>query len=75
MTKTLKTKNKSNAVQNEIDRNEDMIRSCLRALVKIQGIEGADSCAALAAFVEEVPKSEQFVERYNAVKAEAGGAR
>ena len=42
MEKTLKTKPKSSATQNEIDRNDDMIRGCMRAIEKLLKIEGAD---------------------------------
>ena len=49
MEKTLKTKPKSSATQNEIDRNDDMIRGCMRAIEKLLKIEGADCEPASAA--------------------------
>ena len=53
MGKTLTAKLKSDAVKQEIDRNEDLLRSCLRAVAAVEKLEGAAENAAFAKFLEK----------------------
>ena len=53
MGKTLTAKLKSDAVKQEIDRNEDLLRSCLRGVAAVEKLEGAADNAAFAKFLEK----------------------
>ena len=49
---TLKFKPKSSAVQNEFERNEDLIRSCFRLLDRIQALDEGGRCAELPGLLD-----------------------
>lgn len=67
---TLTAKVKQNAVKQEIDRNEDMLRSCLRAVDSLQKLLSASNSAAFNTFVESVVNAGGMKERYESVKKE-----
>ena len=69
MGKTLTARLKSDAVKQEIDRNEDLVRSCLRAVVAVERLEGAADNAAFAKFMEKTVLSEKIAPKYAAIKA------
>jgi cullin-associated NEDD8-dissociated protein 1 len=71
MKKTLTAKLKSDAVKQEIDRNEDLIRSCLRAVVALSALEGAMDDAAFAGLIEKtIGGSDALTASFAAIKAE-----
>ena len=54
-----------------MDRNEDMLRSCLRAIEAISRIPGVDACGPWRAFMQkEVLGPAPMKARYEAVKQE-----
>ena len=65
-------------MKQEIDRNEDLLRSCLRAVAAVDKLEGAAENEAWAKFMETKVMSEKIKPKYAAIKAEAkagvGGA-
>eukprot|EP00195_Chlamydomonas_chlamydogama_P007020 CAMPEP_0202892974 /NCGR_PEP_ID=MMETSP1392-20130828/2632_1 /ASSEMBLY_ACC=CAM_ASM_000868 /TAXON_ID=225041 /ORGANISM="Chlamydomonas chlamydogama, Strain SAG 11-48b" /LENGTH=1235 /DNA_ID=CAMNT_0049577131 /DNA_START=157 /DNA_END=3864 /DNA_ORIENTATION=- len=77
--KTLTTKLKSDAVKQEVDRHEDMLRSCLRAVDAVNRIPAIDTCAPFQAFMKRTvmagPLKDKFlqIERERA-EAEGGDA-
>ncbi|KAJ7551599.1 hypothetical protein O6H91_06G021400 [Diphasiastrum complanatum] len=68
--RTVTTKMKPDAVKQEVDRNEDMIRSALRAIESLNRISG-DASSRFKAFMNNVVKSGPLAERYNAVRHES----
>ncbi|KAK9835209.1 hypothetical protein WJX81_005880 [Elliptochloris bilobata] len=70
---TLATKVKSDAVKQEVDRNDDMLRSCLRAVDALNRIPNASSCAPFQRFIDGLVAGPLAV-RYAAVKAERAEA-
>ena len=68
--KTLSAKTKSDAVQQEVDRHEDMLRSCLRAVDALSNLPGSEACAPFSAFLKRVVLVSPMKERYAKVKAE-----
>ena len=72
MAKTLTQKLKSDAVKQEIDRNEDLIRSCLRAVHACEVyLTGAANDPAFVDFIAKTVNGEKTAAKYAAVKAEA----
>ncbi|KAH7437479.1 hypothetical protein KP509_05G074400 [Ceratopteris richardii] len=69
--KTVTNKTKQDAVKQEVDRNEDMIRSALRAIASLNRISGVECSAKFKAFMNMVVKSGSLVEKYNAVRQES----
>eukprot|EP00164_Ancoracysta_twista_P000655 GFYU01000869.1.p1 GENE.GFYU01000869.1~~GFYU01000869.1.p1 ORF type:complete len:1276 (-),score=480.86 GFYU01000869.1:86-3913(-) len=71
---TIKQENKANAVKQEIERNEDMIRSAMRVLVTLSKINNVDTCPP---FVElttaTIPQNPALQEKYDAIKKESEG--
>ncbi|XP_024525263.1 cullin-associated NEDD8-dissociated protein 1 isoform X2 [Selaginella moellendorffii] len=68
--KTVTNKTKPDAVKQEVDRNEDMIRSALRAIDSLDRISG-ESSPRFRAFINNVVKSGTLAEKYNAVRHES----
>jgi len=68
--KTLAVKLKSDAVKQEVDRNEDMLRSCLRAVDALTQIPAVDSCPGFTTFMNQTVLSGAMAAKYNAVKEE-----
>jgi cullin-associated NEDD8-dissociated protein 1 len=67
---TLAARVKADAVKQEVDRNEDQLRSCLRAVDALARLPGAPGCAAFRAFVEGAVQAGGMRERYAAVREE-----
>ena len=66
--KTLTARMKRDAVQQEIDRNDDMLRSALRAVSSINGHAASKSVASWKAFNDDVILArENLVEMYEAL--------
>eukprot|EP01018_Ginkgo_biloba_P019172 Gb_04165 [translate_table: standard] len=65
--KTINHKPKQDAVKQEVDRNEDMIRSTLRAIVSLNRISGGECSAKFKILMNSVMKSSNLAEKYNAV--------
>ena len=75
MGKTLTAKLKSDAVKQEIDRNEDLVRSCLRAVDACEAhLAGASNDPAFAEFIAKTVNGERTAAKYAAIKAEAKAA-
>ncbi|KAG2450178.1 hypothetical protein HYH02_000280 [Chlamydomonas schloesseri] len=78
--KTLTTRLKSDAVKQEIDRHEDMLRSCLRCVDSLAHVPGADSNAAFQGFLRKVVlatpalKDKYALVQRERLEAEAGAA-
>ncbi|GFR41083.1 hypothetical protein Agub_g1723, partial [Astrephomene gubernaculifera] len=73
--KTLTTRLKSDAVKQEIDRHEDMLRSCLRCVDALAHVPGADNNAALQGFLRRVVlSSPPLREKYAAIQRERAEA-
>ncbi|KAL3700206.1 hypothetical protein R1sor_018228 [Riccia sorocarpa] len=68
--KTVTNKTKPDAVKQEVDRNEDMIRSTLRAIESLNRISGEPS-TRFKTFMQSVVKSGSLAEKYNAVRHES----
>ena len=74
MRKTLTAKLKSDAVKQEIDRNEDLVRSCLRAAAALATtVEGAATHPAFVAFAECAESTGKTAPAFAAAMAEAKG--
>eukprot|EP00250_Pteridium_aquilinum_P018481 c24109_g1_i1 orf=324-4016(+) len=69
--KTVTNKTKQDAVKQEVDRNEDMIRSALRAIDSLNRISGGECSARFKSFMNTVVKSGHLAEKYNAVRQES----
>ena len=75
MGKTLTAKLKGDAVKQEIDRNEDLVRSCLRAVDACEAhLAGASNDPAFAEFIAKTVNGERTAAKYAAIKAEAKAA-
>jgi cullin-associated NEDD8-dissociated protein 1 len=70
LTATLTAKMKSDAVKQEVDRNEDMLRSCLRAISALSTLPGAAGVQAFKQFMEDKVTGGAMKERYSAILAE-----
>eukprot|EP00246_Nothoceros_aenigmaticus_P008850 TRINITY_DN2398_c0_g2_i1.p1 TRINITY_DN2398_c0_g2~~TRINITY_DN2398_c0_g2_i1.p1 ORF type:complete len:1034 (-),score=241.13 TRINITY_DN2398_c0_g2_i1:61-2811(-) len=68
--KTVTNKTKADAVKQEVDRNEDMIRSALRAVDSLNRISG-DGSSKFKAFMNNIVKTGPLGEKYNAVRHES----
>ena len=66
-TKTLTARIKSDAVRQEIDRNEDMLRSCLRAVDALERLDGSKDAVGFKTFLETVVKSDQLKAKYMSI--------
>ncbi|PSC76088.1 cullin-associated NEDD8-dissociated 1 isoform B [Micractinium conductrix] len=67
---TLQAKVKADAVKQEIDRNEDMLRSCLRAVDALAKLPNAAQVAPFKQFMDSVVLGPTLKEKYIAIKEE-----
>uniref|UniRef100_A0A7S3QNX2 TATA-binding protein interacting (TIP20) domain-containing protein n=1 Tax=Dunaliella tertiolecta TaxID=3047 RepID=A0A7S3QNX2_DUNTE len=72
--KTLLTRLKSDAVKQEVDRHEDMLRSCLRAVDALAHLPGIQACGPFQAFMRRVVLISPILERYKQVEKERAEA-
>lgn len=68
--KTLRSPVKSDAVKQEVDRNEDMVRSCLRAVDAIACNADAENVAEWKAFMSGTVRMPPFAKKFDAVVRE-----
>eukprot|EP00897_Mesotaenium_endlicherianum_P010551 jgi/Mesen1/9524/ME000637S08970 len=68
--KSVTTRTKQDAVKQEVDRNEDMIRSTLRAIDSITRINNVESNARFTSFMNGVVKRGEISKFYAAVQKE-----
>lgn len=68
--KTVTFNPKQDAVKQEIDRNEDMIRSALRAIASINRISGGDCCIGFKNLMNEIAKSPALGGKYSSIRNE-----
>ncbi|XP_054801363.1 cullin-associated NEDD8-dissociated protein 1 [Prosopis cineraria] len=68
--KTINFKPKQDAVKQEVDRNEDMIRSALRAIVSLNRISGGDCSVKFKNLMNEISKSPTLLEKYYSIRNE-----
>ncbi|XP_061375956.1 cullin-associated NEDD8-dissociated protein 1-like isoform X1 [Gastrolobium bilobum] len=68
--KTINFKPKQDAVKQEVDRNEDMIRSALRALASLNRISGGDCSVKFKNLMNEISKSQTLWEKYYSIRNE-----
>ncbi|KAF8067210.1 CAND1 [Scenedesmus sp. PABB004] len=72
--KTLTAKLKSDAVKQEVDRHEELLRSCLRAVDVLNRLPGAEGCAPFAAFMKRVVLAGPLRDKFLAAQAERAEA-
>lgn len=73
--KTLTTKLKGDAVKQEVDRQEDLVRSCLRAVESLSHLPGIDACAPFQAFMRRTVLGQPALkEKYLALEKEKADA-
>jgi cullin-associated NEDD8-dissociated protein 1 len=70
LTATLNAKVKSDAVKQEVDRNEDMLRSCLRCISAINALPGAAGVQAFKQFMDQQVTGGVMKDRYAAILVE-----
>ena len=58
----------------QVDRNEDMLRSCLRAIVELQRMPNVQTCAPFKRFMESTVLTGPMATKYAAVKEERAEA-
>lgn len=75
LTQTLNAKVKADAVKQEVDRNEDMIRSCLRAVEVLSHLHGASNVPAFTQFMEQTVRGGTIGPKYAGIEAERRGLR
>ncbi|XP_022929375.1 cullin-associated NEDD8-dissociated protein 1 [Cucurbita pepo subsp. pepo] len=68
--KTINFKPKQDAVKQEVDRNEDMIRSALRAIASLNRISGGDCSLKFKNLMNEISKSPALSEKYYSIRNE-----
>ena len=68
MTKTLSKRSTPNSVRQEIDRNEDMLRSALRAIHAMDSIEGSDNVTSFKNFTNAICTDQFLGPRFASVK-------
>eukprot|EP00252_Welwitschia_mirabilis_P011775 TRINITY_DN2619_c0_g1_i2.p1 TRINITY_DN2619_c0_g1~~TRINITY_DN2619_c0_g1_i2.p1 ORF type:complete len:818 (-),score=176.90 TRINITY_DN2619_c0_g1_i2:413-2866(-) len=69
--KTITHKPKADAVKQEVDRNEDMIRSALRAIVSLNRISGCEYSAKFKLLMDTIKKSNTLADKYIMVRHES----
>ncbi|KAK9816878.1 hypothetical protein WJX72_006469 [[Myrmecia] bisecta] len=72
--KTLTTKLKSDAVKQELDRHEDMVRSCLRAIEALNSIPDVETCVPFKQFMDATVMTGTMAVKYKAIVAERAEA-
>ncbi|PON60377.1 Coatomer beta subunit [Parasponia andersonii] len=68
--KTINFKPKQDAVKQEVDRNEDMIRSALRAIASLNRISGGDCSLKFKNLMNEISKSPTLWDKYYSIRNE-----
>nr|GEV52584.1 cullin-associated NEDD8-dissociated protein 1 [Tanacetum cinerariifolium] len=68
--KTVNFRPKQDAVKQEVDRNEDMIRSALRAISSLNRISGGDCSHKFKNLMAEIEKSQSLWEKYCSINNE-----
>ncbi|XP_057469617.1 cullin-associated NEDD8-dissociated protein 1-like isoform X2 [Actinidia eriantha] len=68
--KTINFRPKQDAVKQEVDRNEDMIRSTLRAIASLNRISGGDCSLKFKNLMSEIAKSPTLWEKYCSIRNE-----
>ncbi|XP_019191103.1 PREDICTED: cullin-associated NEDD8-dissociated protein 1 [Ipomoea nil] len=68
--KTINFRPKQDAVKQEVDRNEDMIRSALRAIASLNRISGGDYSHKFKNLMNEIAKSQTLWDKYCSIKNE-----
>ncbi|CAN6271551.1 unnamed protein product [Urochloa humidicola] len=68
--KTISHKPKGDAVKQEVDRNEDMIRSALRAISSLSRISGNDYSIRFKNLMNKIVSTPALSEKYNSVRSE-----
>ncbi|XP_076924300.1 cullin-associated NEDD8-dissociated protein 1-like [Bidens hawaiensis] len=68
--KTVNFKPKQDAVKQEVDRNEDMIRSALRAIASLNRVSGGDCSHKLKNLMAEIAKSQYLWDKYCSIRNE-----
>ncbi|KMZ65955.1 Cullin-associated NEDD8-dissociated protein [Zostera marina] len=68
--KTINHKPKMDAVKQEVDRNEDMIRSALRAIASLNRISGGNCNLKFKQLMLRIKSSPHFLEKYTSVSTE-----
>uniref|UniRef100_A0A5B7AZF6 Cullin-associated NEDD8-dissociated protein 1 n=1 Tax=Davidia involucrata TaxID=16924 RepID=A0A5B7AZF6_DAVIN len=68
--KTINFRPKHDAVKQEVDRNEDMIRSALRAIASLNHMSGADCSFKFKNLMSEIAKSQTLWEKYCSIRNE-----
>uniref|UniRef100_A0ACD5XLH9 Uncharacterized protein n=1 Tax=Avena sativa TaxID=4498 RepID=A0ACD5XLH9_AVESA len=68
--RTISHKPKGDAVKQEIDRNEDMIRSALRAIAALSRISGSDYSMKLKNLMNKITATPSLAEKFNSVRSE-----
>ncbi|XAR49295.1 hypothetical protein NMG60_11032451 [Bertholletia excelsa] len=68
--KTINFRPKQDAVKQEVDRNEDMIRSALRAIASLNCISGGDCNLKFKNLMSEIAKSPTLWEKYCSIRNE-----
>ncbi|XP_042009938.1 cullin-associated NEDD8-dissociated protein 1-like isoform X2 [Salvia splendens] len=68
--KTINFRPKQDAVKQEVDRNEDMIRSALRAIASLNQISGGDCSHKFKNLMNEIGKSKTLSEKYSSIRNE-----
>ncbi|KAL1534946.1 Cullin-associated NEDD8-dissociated protein 1 [Salvia divinorum] len=68
--KTINFRPKQDAVKQEVDRNEDMIRSALRVITSLNRISGGDCSHKFKNLMNEIGKSKTLSEKYSSIRNE-----
>ncbi|GJM90299.1 hypothetical protein PR202_ga06566 [Eleusine coracana subsp. coracana] len=68
--KTIMHKPKGDAVKQEVDRNEDMIRSALRAIASLSRISGSDYSIRFKNLMNKIVATPTLAEKYSSVRSE-----
>ncbi|KAL6629111.1 hypothetical protein ACP70R_028876 [Stipagrostis hirtigluma subsp. patula] len=68
--KTINHKPKGDAVKQEVDRNEDMIRSALRAIASLSRISGSDYSIRFKNLMNKILATPTLAEKYSSVRSE-----
>lgn len=68
--KTINFRPKQDAVKQEVDRNEDMIRSALRSIASLNRISGGDCSHKFKNLMNEIAKSHTLSEKYSSIRNE-----
>ncbi|CAI9765281.1 unnamed protein product [Fraxinus pennsylvanica] len=68
--KTIGFRTKQDAVKQEVDRNEDMIKSALRTISSLNRISGGDCSHKFKNLMVEISKSQALWEKYSSIRNE-----